>query len=132
MALAIVLGMIFAVGGLADERVWVAADSAPDAFRDCERCPEMVVVPPGIFIMGSEDSVAEGSESSRPMGPPREVSIPQAFALGKYEVTNAQYQAFVNAAGHEMAPGCRGRDPEEVRYSFFGFRVARSLAEPSN
>ena len=97
--------------GLAVQWAWAGDDSAPETltFRDCEHCPEMVVVQRGLFIMGSEDSVAEGSESSRPMGPPREVSISQGFALGKYEVTNAQYQAFVNATGYEMAPGCRGR-----------------------
>ena len=30
-----------------------------DIFRDCESCPDMVVVPPGIFVMGSKKHKSE-------------------------------------------------------------------------
>ena len=76
----------------------------PTTFRDCDQCPEMVVAPPGKFVMGSE-----GEVDGRPMGPPHEVRIAQPFAMGKTEVTNQQYLDFVTATGYEMAPGCRGR-----------------------
>ncbi|WP_446830787.1 formylglycine-generating enzyme family protein [Candidatus Foliamicus sp.] len=90
------------IAGLAIQ-VALAQEAAPETFQDCDHCPEMVVVPPGAFVMGSEDAVDE-----RPMGPPRAVRIAQPFALGKYEITNAQYQAFTSATGYEMEPGCRG------------------------
>jgi formylglycine-generating enzyme required for sulfatase activity len=44
-----------------------------DTFRDCADCPEMVVLPAGRFIIGSE---AHSSES-----PPTPVTIPRAFAM---------------------------------------------------
>src|SRR5207249_7694971 len=34
----------------------VAAAKAGTVFRDCSKCPEMVVVPAGDFIMGSSDA----------------------------------------------------------------------------
>ena len=80
-AMAVLIGLTFAVAPAAAE------DAQPETFRDCEQCPEMVVVPGGSFVMGSEEAVSE-----RPMGPPHEVTIAGPFALGKYEITNRQYR----------------------------------------
>ena len=33
-----------------------AADRVAKTFRDCEMCPEMVIIPPGKFIMGSPET----------------------------------------------------------------------------
>lgn len=71
--------------------------------RDCADCPELVVVPPGRFTMGFD-----GGEADRPEGPPRTVTLGSAFALGRYEVTHAQYAAFVRATGHQSGRGCHG------------------------
>ncbi len=53
---------------------------------------EMVRIPAGTFIMGSPSS-----ERSRGFyeGPQHEVTISKAFYLGKYEVTQAQWEAVV-------------------------------------
>ncbi len=51
--------------------------------------PEMVVIPPGRFLMGS--APGEGRDDERPQ---HEVTIPQAFALGRYPVTFADYDVF--------------------------------------
>ena len=59
-----------------------------DIFKDCPHCPEMVVIPPGSFHMG--DLSGEGLKEERPV---RTVSIPYRFAVGKYEVTQAEWQA---------------------------------------
>ncbi|MBM3556169.1 MAG: hypothetical protein FJX47_11535 [Alphaproteobacteria bacterium] len=59
------------------------------AFRDCPDCPEMVIIPAGRFTMGSPTN-EEGRFSSEP--PQREVSL-RSFALGKMEVTFAEYDA---------------------------------------
>ncbi len=77
-------------------------------FQDCDECPEMVVVPPGEFIMG-----AEGGEEGRPDGPPHPVSIGRPFAIGKYEVTNREFAVFVDETGYETEAGCAVRVGDE-------------------
>ena len=56
-------------------------------FRDCTgaHCPEMVVIPAGSFVMGSHDGDADEK-------PPHRVNI-RSFALGRFEVTQGQWQA---------------------------------------
>jgi formylglycine-generating enzyme required for sulfatase activity len=49
-----------------------------DVFRDCSDCVELVVVPAGSFDMGSS------TEYENPM---HRVTIPKAFAIGRFEVT---------------------------------------------
>ena len=64
--------------------------TALSAFTDCESCPVMVALPEGRFRMGS----ADGDRTEQPV---REVAIGQAFALGKYEVTIAEWRACAEA-----------------------------------
>src|SRR4051812_48454940 len=52
-----------------------------DTFRECEQCPEMVVVPTGSFLMGSP---ANEPERDREEGPQHPVTIARAFAVGKF------------------------------------------------
>ena len=73
-----------------------------DAFRDCAACPEMVVVPAGEFIMGSPPSERGRNPDE---GPQRKVTFAQPFAVGKYEVTFAQWDACVAEAGCTHKPG---------------------------
>jgi formylglycine-generating enzyme required for sulfatase activity len=70
-------------------------------FSDCEGCPIMVVVPGGHFQMGS----LEGEEG-RPEGPIHEVRIDYDFAVGKFEVTYAQFSAFARESDHTPAENC--------------------------
>jgi sulfatase modifying factor 1 len=79
-------------------------------FRDCTDCPEMVVVPPGRFMMGStpEDSELGGvreRDRSREW-PAREVTIARPFAIGRYEVTVEDYAAFAEATGRKAGSAC--------------------------
>ena len=79
-----------------------ASPPGPRTLRDCPTCPQMVVVPAGRFRMGED-----GGEPERYEGPVREVTIAKAFALGRYEVTQAQYAEFVRLSGHRTAgAGC--------------------------
>ena len=71
-------------------------------FKDCADCPEMVVIPPGDFVMGYDGGVND----ERYEGPVRDVSIGYAFALGRVEVTQAQYAEFVQSTGHVSGTGC--------------------------
>lgn len=61
-------------------------------FRDCPRCPQMVVVPGGRFLMGS--GAREGYKTEKPQ---HEVAIADDFAIGRYEVTFDEWDACVNA-----------------------------------
>ncbi|MEE8246283.1 MAG: SUMF1/EgtB/PvdO family nonheme iron enzyme, partial [Alphaproteobacteria bacterium] len=73
---------------------WVAPAAAQlETFKDCDGCPELVLIPAGDFLMGSPKS-ERGRD--RDEGPQHPVSIRQAFALGKYEVTRGEYAAFVD------------------------------------
>lgn len=56
--------------------------------------PEMVAIPAGSFVMGSN----HGSEDQKP---PRKVVIKNDYAIGKYEITFAQYDAFARATSRK-------------------------------
>jgi formylglycine-generating enzyme required for sulfatase activity len=74
-------------------------------FRDCpDLCPEMIVMRPGEFKMGS----ANGEEDEKPA---HNVTISKPFAVGKYEVTFAEWDACVNDGGCQYKPDADwGRD----------------------
>jgi formylglycine-generating enzyme required for sulfatase activity len=64
-------------------------------FTECTTgCPMMVVVPAGHFMMGSPESEKGYDESE---GPQHQVTIAQPFAVGKTEVTFAEWDACVAA-----------------------------------
>jgi len=59
---------------------------------------ELVYIPAGDFMMGSPET-EQGREPDE--GPVHRVRITKPFYLGKYETTNAQYQAFLEATGYD-------------------------------
>ena len=63
-----------------------------DRFRDCDVCPEMVVLPSGSYRRGS----LNGHWNE---GPVFDVAIGSRFALGKYEVTYDKWDACVRDGG---------------------------------
>ena len=81
-----------------------------DAIRDCADCPELVRIPAGEFLMGStpEEAVEEGlgSQSASDESPQHKVVFATSFALSKYEITKAQFAAFVTATDYEISGGC--------------------------
>lgn len=82
------------------------------AFRDCQECPEMLRLPTGDFIMGSPGSSLDRGTDE---GPQRKVGINYKLAVGKYEVTFAEWQACVTDGGCAYIPSDdewgRGRRP---------------------
>ena len=76
---------------------------AGEIFKDCDDCPQMVVVPAGEFMMGSPDW--EGGRDDDE-GPRHRVTMPRAFAVGRYEVTVAEYRRFVRETGSSKGSGC--------------------------
>ncbi len=72
-------------------------------FRDCERCPDVVVIAPGAFAMGSDDF-----ETEKPV---HRAVIAKPFAMGRSEVTLAQWDACVADGGCTGRPNGQGRGP---------------------
>ena len=77
-----------------------AGDLVPkpgSVFKDCATCPEMVVVPAGIYIMGL------GAKRHRD-GPPHRVNILSSFAAGRYEITFREWLTCVADGGCKHRP----------------------------
>ncbi len=76
---------------------------------DCDYCPVTIAIPAGSFRMG--DTPANGGNDARPV---RNVEVPQ-FAIGRYEVTFAEFDAYVAATGARQPPDQSwGRDDRPV------------------
>jgi formylglycine-generating enzyme required for sulfatase activity len=71
-------------------------------FRECEKCPELVVVPKGSFMMGSPDTELRREATE---GPQRLVTFAAPFAVGRFAVTFDEWETCV-ADG-----GCNGYRP---------------------
>ena len=80
-----------------------AVPSPGTVIRDCQECPELVTVPGGEFVMGSgpKERMREPDEL-----PPHRVRVAGPFAVGKFEVTRAQYATFVRETSREHPQGC--------------------------
>jgi formylglycine-generating enzyme required for sulfatase activity len=74
-----------------------------DVFKECDTCPEMVVVPAGSFTMGSRASETGRSDNEGPQHP---VKIAKSFAVGKFHVTVDQFTAFVAETGYDAGTKC--------------------------
>ena len=59
--------------------------------------PETILIPAGLFWMGSDSGDGIPNHET----PPHEVSI-TTYRIGKYPVTNIQYEEFVNQAGRQV------------------------------
>src|ERR1700674_4799687 len=75
-----------------------------DIFKECEKCPEMVMVPAGGFTMGSPANEEGRFEDE---GPQHSVAIGRAFAAGRFAVTFEEWDACV------VDGGCNGYQPKD-------------------
>ncbi|MGZ8389204.1 MAG: SUMF1/EgtB/PvdO family nonheme iron enzyme [Rhodoplanes sp.] len=71
-----------------------------ETFRDCAECPEMVVIPAGEFDMGSNDSPMEK--------PVHRVTLERPIAIGRREITFAEWDQCVAAGACKYRPEDRG------------------------
>lgn len=123
----LVVGILVVIGACSRNTASVAeADVAPSPQVD--DTSDMILVPAGDFIMGSDKVDKEGLQQQygfeTPLylneHPARKVHL-DAFMMDKFEVTNAQYKAFlIQAKG-------RGRVPDAWRFN--GYGLARSQAD---
>ena len=87
------LGCLLAAAAL------LASSAAPVSAGQADAPLEMVAIPAGSFEAGDPDG--------RPDEAPRPVTV-AAFQLMRFEVTNAQFAAFVAETGHVTDPELRG------------------------
>ncbi len=83
---------------------------AGTTLSDCADCPKLVVIAAGEFTMGSPATEAGRFDHE---GPQRAVRIARPFALGRSEITYADFQRFAQEAGYRTEaerdvgrPGC--------------------------
>ena len=71
--------------------------------RDCEVCPELVVLPAGYYRMGSPSHESGRNDNE---GPVHDVTIWEPFAVGIHEVTREEFGHFVKETGRSTAMEC--------------------------
>lgn len=83
-----------------------------DTFRECQSCPEMIVIPAGQFMIGSPQNEPDRNANE---GPQRPVNFTKKFAVGKFAITFEEWDACVAGGGCEgyrpADEGLRGRFP---------------------
>ena len=94
-----------------------AARRAGEVFRDCDGCPEMVVVPAGELRMGSPTSEESRRDDE---GPQHQVTL-RSFAMAVTEVTFDEWEACVRGGG------CNGHRPDDYGWG----RSARPVVSVS-
>lgn len=69
---------------------------ATEGFKDCDVCPEMLVVQLGSFMMGSQENEKISPMHERPY---HKVTISRAFAVGRFPITFSEWDACVASGG---------------------------------
>ena len=77
---------------------------AGQPFKECDSCPEMVVIPAGNFSMGSPASEPERDNDESQV----KVTVAKPFAVSKHEVTFVEWDACVEAGA------CNGYKPTDA------------------
>jgi formylglycine-generating enzyme required for sulfatase activity len=77
-----------------------------NSFRECQNCPEMVVVPAGEFLMGSGKDDIDNELAAANEAPQHKVRVKETIAIGRFEVTRDQFAAFVNSTGRRSSGRC--------------------------
>jgi formylglycine-generating enzyme required for sulfatase activity len=80
--------------------------AAGNIYRDCDVCPQMVVIPAGRFKMGSDVGHAEER-------PAHAVVIARPFAIGIHEISVDEWDACLREGGCRQSPaqGLQGKMP---------------------
>ncbi|NEI32729.1 SUMF1/EgtB/PvdO family nonheme iron enzyme [Rhizobium leguminosarum] len=108
----------------------VSAPKAPSAssdaragtpFRDCDHCPEMISLPPGKFMMGASQKEMKQLKYVQWATPQHQVSISYPFAIGRFEITVDEFDAYVKEMGVQVGGKCSIRTmetgPNKFKYS---------------
>ncbi len=79
-------------------------DKKIEGKADCDVCPKIVPVEPGVALLGSPLSVVSGSAQT---GPPVQQTFTKAFGIGQYEITVTEFNAFAKETGYKTKAPCR-------------------------
>lgn len=83
-----------------------------DHFKECESCPEMIVVPAGQFLMGASENESGSTPDERPQ---HLVRFTKSFSVGRFAVTFDEWDACIAATGCSYRPSDqnwgRGKQP---------------------
>src|SRR3954452_4313618 len=104
-ALSMIVGLLAALPALAQAPLAPEQErllKPKDTFKECTDCPEMLVLAPSTYLIGSPPSEHARDDNE---GPRHRVTI-RAFALGKFEVTVEQFATFVDETKHNIGTGC--------------------------
>jgi formylglycine-generating enzyme required for sulfatase activity len=78
-----------------------------DVFKECAQdCPDMIVLPSGSFVMGAAENERQANGYAAQI-PQHTVTIAKVFAVSKYELTFADWDACV------VGGGCNGYKPTD-------------------
>jgi formylglycine-generating enzyme required for sulfatase activity len=89
--IAMAIGALLASWSASAQNGKHAALRPGQTFKECRNCPEMVVLPPGKFTMGSPPDEPLRRENE----PQMQITIARAFAMAKTPVTWNQWEACV-------------------------------------
>ena len=86
-----------------------------DSFKECDSCPEMVVVPKGSFIMGTPITEVDRAKGEDPQ---HRVSFARPFAVGRFTISFDEWDACLADGGCDGNKGDdhgfgRGRMPAQ-------------------
>ena len=113
-------------------RAAIIATGLPWRVRDNASQIEMLLVPPGTFMMGCSPSLQHGCNADE--NPVHEVTLTQAYYLGRYEVTQAQWTAVMgsNPSQFQGQADSPSRPVEKVSWNMIqGFETATGLRLPT-
>jgi formylglycine-generating enzyme required for sulfatase activity len=103
-----VLAVLLGLAPAAAEKVLTVAEERvlkpKGSFKECDKCPEIVVVPAGSFTMGAPAGEAKHDDDE---GPQHQVTFARHFAVGRFAVTFDEWDACI-ADG-----GCNGYRPND-------------------
>jgi len=85
------LGLVLVMTLSSSAQIRKAKPKVGETFKECRNCPEMVVVPRGIFLMGSPSDEPERRENERQ----HQVTLARPFAIAKTETTWDQWESCV-------------------------------------
>ena len=83
--------------------LYAACATMPNVAPECPHCPVMVTVPAGTAILGASATDRFGTADELPE---RRIAVATSFAVGRYEVTRGEYEAFVRATGRAIGGDC--------------------------
>ena len=103
----------------ANFRAAIVATGLPWRVRDNGTGMEMVLIPPGTFDMGCVSDTASPPTCQWPEYPVHQVTLTSPFYLGRYEVTQAEFQAKMgwNPSWYRGYPDSDQRPVEGVTFS---------------